>query len=60
MIDVPRPIDPLQPTSEGRRRYPPDGYSVDGDPCVCRMNCPKPCDGGCGCAACYELPEATQ
>jgi hypothetical protein len=56
MIDVPRPIDPLAPTAEGRRRYPPGGFN-EGDPCVCKLNCPNPCNGGCGCAACYDRHE---
>jgi hypothetical protein len=48
--------DPLAPTPEGRPRYPPDGFSIDGEPCTCER-CPEPCDGSCGCAACYDAHE---
>lgn len=51
------------PTDEGRRRYPylPVGIytggfdALDADmyrACTCTTQCPDPCTGACGCAAC--------
>lgn len=49
------PPEPVVPTAEGRRRYPPDGM-YDGDlPCTCAPTCPEPCrDDACECEACAE------
>jgi len=52
------PID--QPTEEGRRRWPPDGYlrlNQRSDaraslPCTCTAACRPDCQGSCGCEAC--------
>jgi hypothetical protein len=49
-----------QPTLEGKKRYRPDGIykgPFPGDPdfweiCTCEPQCPEPCAGQCGCAAC--------
>lgn len=50
-----------EPTEEGRRRWPPDGYlRLDGRgnvrdrvACTCTAACRQPdCKGGCGCEAC--------
>jgi len=50
-----------KPSSEGMRRYPPDGIykgDIHDDPsywrsCICRQSCQDPCKGECGCAACH-------
>jgi hypothetical protein len=56
MTDVP---DRSEPTKEGRRRWPPDGYLQlnGGAPnkiaCTCTAACREPdCRGACGCEAC--------
>ncbi len=48
-----------QPTPDGIKRYPPDGYfhtDFFGDPlsapCTCGAECPEWCEGECGCEAC--------
>lgn len=52
-----------QPTPEGKRRYPPDGYyrAPDGffndpesGPCTCDEHCANPCRGesSCECDGC--------
>jgi hypothetical protein len=49
-----------QPTEEGRRRWPPDGYLLlnhgggarDRLPCTCTAACEPDCKGSCGCEAC--------
>jgi len=46
----------MEPTDDGKRRYPPDGlYWIDRDwcePCTCTRHCAKVCRGECGCSAC--------
>jgi hypothetical protein len=48
----------MEPTEEGKRRYPPDGYYTvnvtPGTPCTCTLTCNEYCKGECGCAACRE------
>lgn len=53
--------EPIPPTDEGKRRYPPDGYYIAnvepgecGTPCTCKPSCPWACKGECGCEACHE------
>lgn len=48
-----------EPTPEGIQRHPPDGYfHTDAfgepvrEPCTCTVDCPKWCEGECGCDAC--------
>ena len=49
-----------EPTEQGKRRWPPDGYlrlnSVAGEPdrlaCMCSATCQPDCKGECGCEAC--------
>ncbi len=49
-----------EPTEEGKRQWPPDGYlklnSAAGEPdrlaCVCTWTCQSDCKGECGCEAC--------
>ncbi|HKZ11450.1 MAG TPA: hypothetical protein VJL61_12205 [Rhodanobacteraceae bacterium] len=52
-------ISTEEPTPEGIKRYPPDGYfhtDFFGDPlsepCTCGAECPAWCEGQCGCDAC--------
>lgn len=52
----------MNPTKEGKKRYPPDGFYVDDEfdfkePCVCMKSCPLPCNGmqGCYCEACKKV-----
>ncbi len=52
------PYGPIRmPTDEGRRRMPPDGWYIDdidkNNPCICKISCPRPCKGDCGCQAHY-------
>ncbi len=47
----------MQPSEQGRRRYPPDGIfreAKEVGPVACRCNdaCRNPCQGECGCIAC--------
>ena len=51
----------MTPTDEGKRRYPPTGIYTGGFDetnrdmwrvCTCTVQCPDPCTGACGCAAC--------
>jgi hypothetical protein len=46
------------PSSEGLRRYPPDGQYTSAAAvviaCTCATECADPCDGECGCEACTE------
>lgn len=47
----------VKPSVDGRRRYPwADGYYVFSEteklPCTCTVDCPRGCDGRCGCKAC--------
>jgi len=47
----------LEPSEDGSRRYPwADGYYVFSEaqkiPCRCTVDCPRGCDGRCGCRAC--------
>lgn len=47
----------MQPSEQGRRRYPPDGIfreAPEVGPVACRCNdaCRNPCQGECGCIAC--------
>lgn len=47
-----------EPTSEGLRRYPPDGMAeVEGGAiaCACTEACAKECMGECGCQACRRV-----
>ena len=52
------PTEEVEPTEEGKRRYPPDGYYTvnvtPGTPCTCTLTCNEYCTGECGCAACRE------
>jgi hypothetical protein len=47
-----------EPSTEGLRRYPPDGRYCENDdpgsPCTCSPECKSDCKGGCGCEACSE------
>lgn len=60
------PLEPIVPTEEGKRRYPPDGVyrAPEGlftapvsDVCTCTPECAQPClgEGGCECLACSLL-----
>lgn len=46
----------VEPTEEGKRRYPNGYYSQDGIdvPCTCKPECVDPCKGKCGCEACHD------
>lgn len=55
----------VQPTPEGIKRHPPDGYfrtdffeEPVSEPCTCTADCPEWCDGNCGCEACSARLEA--
>lgn len=59
-------LEPIVPTAEGKRRYPPDGiyHAPEGlftepasDVCTCTDDCSIPCmgEGGCECMACSLL-----
>lgn len=46
----------IEPTEDGKRRYPQTGgYNMDfepGIPCTCTIVCYPRCAGECGCEAC--------
>lgn len=47
----------MEPTEEGKRRYPPHGVfqaapDEDPAPCICNDHCEDRCIGLCGCLAC--------
>lgn len=49
-----------EPTAEGVKRHPPDGYfrtdffgEPVSEPCTCTADCPEWCEGDCGCEACF-------
>lgn len=52
-------ISAAEPTPEGIKRHPPDGYyrtdffeEPVSEPCTCAADCPEFCEGDCGCEAC--------
>lgn len=56
----------MEPTEEGKKRYPHTGGYWEELPCTCTNQCPDPCRGsadhkGCQCEACtfsyYEAIE---
>jgi hypothetical protein len=47
--------DQNTPTEEGKRRYPPNGFSYASIACACEPSCKKPCRGECGCPACSDI-----